>query len=292
MAGIAFVVAKLVAGREEFAAAVRQSDPAWLLASGAAGMAAIVGIGANWVAIMRTRGVRVGWAAGLRWFCVGQLGKYVPGGIWPVVGQGEMARRGGVARPDAYAATVTSMAATLLGAATVAAITGLLSPGDRQVLGLALGLAVAGVFALLGLAPLRRRADGFLQRTSRGRIALPRAASLARWTLLHVPVWLAFGVANCFAVIALNGPRDSGFVVDLVFVTCVSWMAGFVIIGLPGGIGVREAVFVSLMTAPLGAGLAVTVAVVSRLVSILVDVVAAGGSVLVVRITGDRHAGV
>ncbi len=88
---------------------------------------------------------------------------------------------------------------------------------------------------------------------------------------------------NIFCVQALGGSLDASLVVTLIYATCVSWIAGFVIIGLPGGLGVREAVFISLMTAPLGAGLAVSVAVISRVVSVAVDLLGAAISVPVSR---------
>jgi len=88
---------------------------------------------------------------------------------------------------------------------------------------------------------------------------------------------------NIFAVVALGSDLDASLVVELIFVTCVSWMAGFVVVGVPGGIGVRETIFISMTTAPLGAGVAVSVAVLSRMVSIVVDLVGAAVSVPVAR---------
>jgi hypothetical protein len=283
VAGIAFVVAKVVAEREQFAEAIRQADPGWLIASCMAGLLAIVGIAVNWIGIIRARGSVVPTVPGLHWFSVGQLGKYVPGGIWPVVGQAEMARRGGVGRGDAYAGTALSMATTLLGAALLAAMAGLASPEGRRVLGSALAAGLVAGAVCFAVGPIRRRLQAVVSKVTRGRLDVPTIADLARWTARHVPVWLAFSAANVFALIALGGPRDGGTMVDLAFATCVSWMAGFVIIGLPGGIGVRESVFVGLMSAPLGSALAVTVAVIGRLVSIVADLLAAGGSVIVDR---------
>jgi uncharacterized membrane protein YbhN (UPF0104 family) len=72
-------------------------------------------------------------------------------------------------------------------------------------------------------------------------------------------------------------------VVELIFVTCVSWMAGFVVVGVPGGIGVRETIFISMTTATLGAGVAVSTAVLSRVVSIAVDLLGAGVSATIAR---------
>jgi uncharacterized membrane protein YbhN (UPF0104 family) len=94
---------------------------------------------------------------------------------------------------------------------------------------------------------------------------------------------VAFAGMNVFAVVALGVDLDGPLVVELVFVTCVSWMAGFVVVGVPGGIGVRETVFISMTTATLGAGVAVSVAVLSRVVSIAVDLVGAAVSVAIAR---------
>ena len=99
-----------------------------------------------------------------------------------------------------------------------------------------------------------------------------------RWFVLlvarHLPVWLAFAGMNIFAVVALGVDVDGSLVIELIFVTCVSWMAGFVVVGVPGGIGVRETIFISMTTATLGAGVAVSAAVLSRVVSIAVDLLA------------------
>ena len=93
------------------------------------------------------------------------------------------------------------------------------------------------------------------------------------FTLRHVPVWLMFGVMNVCVFVALGdaNPGDAGLAVDLVFASALSWIVGFVVVGVPGGIGVRESVFVALMTGPLGATLALSVAVAGRLVTIAVD---------------------
>ena len=80
-------------------------------------------IAVNWLSLIRRRGHDAPHGRGLSWFFTGQLGKYVPGGIWPVVGQAELAGRGGADRRSSYLATVSSMAFTLLAAITVAAIT-------------------------------------------------------------------------------------------------------------------------------------------------------------------------
>jgi hypothetical protein len=69
----------------------------------------------------------------------------------------------------------------------------------------------------------------------------------------------------------------------MLFVTSTSWLVGFVVVGVPGGIGVREAVFTSLASPIIGTPLAVSLALLSRVVFIAVDLVGALVSTLVAR---------
>lgn len=54
----------------------------------------------------------------------------------------------------------------------------------------------------------------------------------------------------------------------------LAWVAGFVVPGSPGGIGVREAVLVTALAPLLGAGAALGLAVLFRVVAIAGDAVA------------------
>ncbi len=61
----------------------------------------------------------------------------------------------------------------------------------------------------------------------------------------------------------------------MLFITSTSWLAGFVVVGVPGGIGVREAIFTSLASSVIGTPLAVSLALMSRVVFIAVDLTGA-----------------
>lgn len=273
--GIAFVAVRIARDRDDFAEALTSADLRWLLVALVAGLAAMAVIAVNWVGLLARRGVWFRLRDGCGFFFLGQLGKYVPGGIWPVVGQAELARRGGADRSDAYAATVTSMVATLLGAAALSALSGVVSPNARWPIAGALALGLFAGLVVASLRAVRALVEKVTTSVLRRRVLLPAPRLLVDQTLRHVPTWVMFSVMNVCVVVAFDGDVSAGIVFDVSFVTCLSWMAGFVIVGLPGGIGVREAVFVSLATAPLGAGLAVSVAVTSRLVTLAVDLLAA-----------------
>jgi uncharacterized membrane protein YbhN (UPF0104 family) len=283
VAGIAFVTSRIIRDREAIADAMASADVGWLVVGVAAGSLAMTLIGVNWLLILRHAGAAAPWRRGMAWFFVGQLGKYVPGGIWPIVGQAELAHRGATPRGAAYSSTAMSMVATFLGAATVAAITGLLTPTDHRALAVAMGALLALLFVAVASPSARRALARLAQRFTTRELRLPEPRWFALLVARHVPVWLAFAGMNIFAAVALGVDLDRPLLIELVFVTCISWMAGFVVVGVPGGIGVRETIFISMTTATLGADIAVSVAVLSRVLSIAVDLFGAAVSVVVAR---------
>ncbi len=283
VAGIAFVTTRIVRDREAIADAMSSAQFGWLVVGWVAGTIAMALIGLNWLLILRHAGAAAPWRRGMAWFFVGQLGKYVPGGIWPIVGQAELAHRDATPRGAAYSSTAMSMVTTFLGAATVAAVAGLIAPTEHRLTSAALAALLALLFGALTVPAARRAIDRAARRVTTRELRLPHPRWFAVVVARHLPVWLAFAGMNVFAVAALGVDLDGALVVELIFVTCISWMAGFVVVGVPGGIGVREAIFISMTTATLGAGVAVSVAVLSRVVSIAVDLLGAAVSVAIAR---------
>jgi uncharacterized membrane protein YbhN (UPF0104 family) len=283
VAGIAFVTIRIVRDRDAIADAMSSAQVGWLVVGAAAGTIAMALIGLNWLWILRHAGAAVPLRRGMAWFFVGQLGKYVPGGIWPIVGQAELAHRDATPRGAAYSSTAMSMVATFLGAASVAAITGLVTPTDHRLASAAIVVLLVLLFTAIAVPAVGRAFDRLARRFTTRELRLPEPRWFALVVARHLPVWFAFAGMNIFAVVALGVNVDGPLVVELIFVTCVSWMAGFVVVGVPGGIGVRETIFISMTTATLGAGVAVSVAVLSRVVSIAVDLLGAAVSATVAR---------
>lgn len=281
VAGLAFVTSRVLRDRAAIGDALAAADLTWLAAALAAGTVAMALIGLNWVSILHHAGAAAPWRRAMAWFFVGQLGKYVPGGIWPIVGQAELAHRAATPRGAAYSSTAWSMVATFLGASIVAAVSGLFGPSDHVVLAAALAALVLLTFTVIAVPAVRRPIDRLVERFTSRRLRLPDPRWFALVVARHLPVWLAFAGMHVFVVGALGIELDAGLAVELVFVSCVSWMAGFVIVGVPGGIGVRETVFISMTTASLGASVAVSAAVLARVVSIAADLLGAAGAVAV-----------
>ena len=283
VAGVAFVGVRIWRDREAIGDAFQSVTPVWLVVGLVSGWLAMGLIGVAWLWIMRSGGDDVDRRRGMAWFFAGQLGKYVPGGIWPIVGQAELAHRGGVARRAAYSSTAWSMIGTFVGAAVVGAFTGLAVDGTTRWISAAIGAGVALAAVLVATPVTRGSGERLAARVTRRTVRLPASPWLGALVGRHLPVWVCFAGMNVFAVAALGVDLDLRLAVQLIAATCLSWMAGFVIIGLPGGLGVRETVFVSIATAPLGSAVALSAAVVSRVLSIVVDLSAAAISTAVAR---------
>lgn len=286
IAGVAFVVRTLVTRREEVGDALSGAEPAPLLLSLLLGLAAMGSIGWIWAGMLRDRGHHAPGRRAMSWYFVGQLGKYVPGGIWPIVGRAELAVRGGVERGAAYRATGLSLVTTY-SAAVVAVAAGSLLSWDRPVVGAGAVLCLVAAGVVLGSAGVSARVSALATRVTGRGLVLPRRADFVRLTALHVPAWVLMSLSTSVTASAF-GARIS--VTEMLFVASASWLVGFLVPGVPGGIGVRESVFTALAGPLVGTPVAVSLALVSRLVFVCVDLAGAAVSTAVAGASGRRAA--
>jgi uncharacterized membrane protein YbhN (UPF0104 family) len=270
LAAVAFCVRAVVDAWPEVRSAVAHADVPWLLAALAASAAAMTGLGLLWWHCLHVFGVRVRPAAAVAWHFAGELGKYLPGGVWAVLGRGEAARRGGgVGRGTAYATTLISYACMTVAAAVVCGVLAPMAAADGSGIGwgwLLLALVPVGVGAahpaVLGrLLAVARRVTG-------GRIDLeaPPWPVMLRLIAIATPTWLLLGAASVAVTEALGfAERPS----RVAFAAIAAWIVGFLTVPVPAGAGVREVVFVVLCGLPAGPGTAV--AAIARALLIVVD---------------------
>lgn len=246
--------------------------------------------GGFWVRLLRSQGVRVSLYAGLRAYFVSQFGKYVPGKAWVILMRVALLRGAAGGRPlvvgvTATYETLTSMAAGAILAVAFLPWVGVLPAAVSRNIGFV--AAVAGlpvVLALLNKVAARRVAK------SRGPDApplpSPPLALLAQGLLQAGCGWCLLGLslALTVAAVAPDPPVWGGdtYLGDLAAVA-LSYVAGFVVLVAPGGLGVRELILESALRprfAPasgetLAAALATVVALVLRLTWTVAEVAAA-----------------
>lgn len=267
IAGVAFVVKTLISKWDEVSDAFSQVDAINLILSLFLGLAAMTSIGWIWVTMIVARSHNVRHRNAMAWYFTGQLGKYVPGGIWPIVGRAELAVRNGIPRIDAYASTGLSLVTTYAAAVVTIGIGAAATTGHRLV-AILIAVSLIAAYAAFSQPSLRAVIIRVATRISSSASSLTDPNRLARLTVLHIPAWILMSLSTSVTATAFGAKIG---IADMLFITTTSWLAGFVVVGVPGGIGVREAVFTSLAEGIIGTPMAVSLALMSRVVFIAVD---------------------
>jgi uncharacterized membrane protein YbhN (UPF0104 family) len=215
---------------------------------------------------------------------VGQLGKYLPGSVWPVLAQMELGAAHKVPRHRSASASVLTMLLSLLTGLLAALATLPFVARSTQYRWVFLAVPVLLICLhprvlnpmLSRLLRLARRPP--LEQPLTGRVL---AAALA-WALLS---WVLFGLQIWLLATRLGAPYGKTALLA-VGGFAFAWCVGFVIVFLPAGIGVREVLLIAALGPVLGTGAATAVALVSRAVMTVGDLVTAA-----VAVAGTRRPG-
>ena len=215
------------------------------------------------------------WSAARIW-TVSSLGKYLPGKVWAVAGMAVMAQRAGI---GAGPATGSAVILQVIAIGTGAAVTGLTGwsalraayPGAATGLAVLLGTAVVAIGLILW--------PGFVDRALR--IAAPAAepvrppvGAVVFGIVANAIAWVGYGLALWLLARGLL-PRAELGLLPAIAVFTASYLAGFLALFAPGGIGVREGVFILMLQGPVGIGAATALAIASRLLLTLTELGAA-----------------
>ncbi|NUP52777.1 MAG: UPF0104 family protein, partial [Catenulispora sp.] len=207
-----------------------------------------------------------------RVFFMSQLGKYLPGSVWPVVAQMQLGRAHRIPRARSAAAAALAMLVSLATALVLAAAT-------LPVAGAGAGYRWAFAVVPLLLAGLHPRVANPTLRVlfriaRRPQIEPLTGATLGRTALRSLVGWLLAGLHIWILAVALGAPALR----TLLLATggyAFAWSVGFIIVFAPAGAGVRELIIVAALQPVLDPGQATVVALASRLVTIVADLVAA-----------------
>jgi glycosyltransferase 2 family protein len=224
-----------------------------------------------WREVLADLGARLPVLAGARVFFLGQLGKYLPGSLWPVVAQMELGRDYSVPeRTSGSAVAVFLLVLVGTGLAVAAATVPFLGPDAVHAYWWL--LAALPLTLVLLVPPVLNRLLALGMRLAR-RPPLPRplsAGGILRAVGWALGSWLAYGVH----VWVLAGQLAPGGLPELARATgafAAAWCAGFLLVVAPAGAGVREAALVLLLGGALARPQATVVAVVSRLLFVAGD---------------------
>lgn len=254
----------------EVVAAWRQMSP-WAVVGALLTAIAATWFGAPaWRAVLAGLGSPLTMAAAQRVFLLGQLGKYLPGGVWTVLAQAELAQRLRVPRLRSGTASLMTV---LLSVVTAFGLGGvLLLFTGRQTLG-HYGWAFLAVLPLLVLLHpdvlvwVGRLASKLTHRTVEiQRVSERSLGKASAWLLIGSGL---SGVSTWFLAHSLSA--DGPPLLLVIGVQTFAVAVGLVVVFAPAGAGARELVMVVGLSSYLPTGSALLVVLVSRLITIVAD---------------------
>jgi hypothetical protein len=205
---------------------------------------------------------------------IGQLGKYLPGSIWPVLAQMELGNAHRVPRHrSASAAVLTMLLVLLTGLLTALVALPFVAGSTDYVWAL---LAAPALLVLL----LPRVLNAVLSRALRlarrppleVQLTGPAVARALGWAFVS---WVLYGAQIWLLMTALGAPAGKSALLALGGFA-FAWTVGFLVVIAPAGAGVRDALLALTLGLVIGHGAALAIALVSRVLLTVGDLVTAG----------------
>jgi len=286
--GVALVLAGVALARywEQVREAAVDLNPLNLLVSA---LLALVGTGfmvLAWRGVLADLGTRLPLRVAARVFTLSQLGKYIPGSVWPFLAQIELGREHGVPRRRSAAVGILLVGISLVSSLLVASIT---LPFAAEGVARAYWWALAAtpvLIALLHPRLLNPTLDWTLRLVRRAPLehglSMSGVLAAAGWS---VAAWVVYGLHVWVLAVDFGGSGPS-LPLASIGAFALAWSAGFVFVIAPAGAGVRELVLAAGLGPLLGVGPAVLLVIASRLLMTIGDLVWAGAGYVL----GRRHA--
>lgn len=211
----------------------------------------------------------------VRIYFVSSLGRYIPGKLWQLAGFALMSKQAGLAAAPATASAIVGQFIFLnTGLLFVAVMLPEWAGSTPALVATAVLVIAAIALWVVGATPvghgarewLGRRLGGTLGERFTGALSYadrirPRVA--LRWTAGYIVSWIVLGIAFVAFTTAFvpTASHDARFVAGTV---AASYLAGYLILVAPAGVGVRESAMLVLLQqvpdVPIAAGLMVAVA--------------------------------
>jgi hypothetical protein len=273
LAGVAWFAARALAEHwTAFRARALTLEPRWGAVVGSAllVLATYALLVESWRSLVRAWGDRLPFGDAARIWAVSNLGRYVPGKFWSIGAMGVLAARAGVSPVAATGSAVVGTLVNLAAGFVVLFLAGrdvlaALFPGAAGAAVVVPALGVLGLVAVPVLLPAVARAAARVTGRPYTPVRLPVRVLLGV-SAANVASWVLYGIAFRWLAGALL-PGLAGKWGVYVAVFAGSYLAGYLALVVPGGLGVRE-VFMAAALVKLGAAdapSAALLAVASRL---------------------------
>jgi uncharacterized membrane protein YbhN (UPF0104 family) len=270
----------------------RLSAPVVLLAF-AANLCGLICSLMVWRELLADLGSRLSVPEAWRIMFIGQLAKYIPGSIWPVLAQSELGADRGIPRSRSALSVLLAYAVMTCSGGVVAAVTLPFATAGTGAQYFWMIFFVPAAVVLLS-PPVLNRLLGLVLRLLR-RPPLEQGVSfrgLARTMAWAVAGWSFNGLMVYVLLRQLAGHPQGTLLVSIGGYS-LSWAIGFLAVFAPAGAGVREAVLVAVLHVRTTTAIALTIALVTRAIAVLCDAVTGGAAAALIgrrRLRGLRAA--
>ena len=232
---------------------------------------AVVSLGYGWIWILRLLGMSVPWREGVTAYFLANLARYMPGGIWHFAGRlvwlGEQGYDTGVGAWSLLLEQGITLA--------TAFIIGLVFSGWFDLTWVYIILFIAAVSVLFAAMLFLR------QSVHEGESIWRYEKICLYWGVTifgYVCFWILYGCASVLFAASVMGWRYTDVVSmsRLIGQTSLSWAVGYIVFLVPAGWGVREFVFMQLLSQNFPEGVVVLLPLLLRLTQICAEILCAG----------------
>ena len=221
----------------------------------------------GWVAIASRRTNVHDWKRHVTVYCYANLARRIPGFLWYVVGRAYLYRRDEVGLIPVSAASALEMVLIVLSGLVSYALLNLGRWPTQWAWGMILGIGAG----LVMIHP--RLLQWILSKMKHANIMEHiRYRDVATWLAVYVGVWVLGGLA-LFSVVYAIQPVDLVRAPGIIASWSLSGAISTLVVFLPAGLGVREAALSMLLLPFIPAPLAVTVALMMRVLLTLYEIV-------------------
>ena len=229
-------------------------------------------------------GERIGFAEVFKVYVKANVAKYLPGNVLHYAGRNMLGSRLGWKHGDILLSSMLEVLMILLSAAVFLILfaypqfVDVVADAIRNAAShpiIPIGIAVAVLAVIAGILLLLRKRRDLLDKLKL--LFTPQFLKvLIRNFFLYTGTFLIQGIVMAFlfySVFQTGGMEEMLLVISS---AVLSWFAGFITPGAPGGLGVKEAVLLWMLSPVHGREVTLAAALMHRLISVLADVAAFG----------------
>ena len=248
--------------------------PLWLISSIAILFTAYILSAYGWALVSRMMGGKIGWSKGCSIFLLSLYGRYIPGGVWSVLGRIYLCRIEGIPDSRSSMSVLLEQAYAIVSAGLVFVVSLLFWNDAVSVVRVLPAVFLLPLFfVFLHPKPFLKIVNPILSWMGRGQINI--SLSFKNMIILAVYYsfyWVVAGTAFYFFIRAFY-PLGLYYIPILSGIYAISFTAGYLAFFAPAGLGVREGVLTILLSLFIPTPVAIGVSLLSRLWLIGIELV-------------------